>query len=94
MDENICYIDSLKNLIFYRVNAKMCFLFFYKRDKKIRVYKDMTYGEFYDKYYTIFMPSGITKERFMRANRYRRLVSGNVIRSGDHIVIPKKVNVQ
>lgn len=67
----------------------MCFLFFYKRDKKIRVYEDMTYGEFYDKYYKILMPYA-TKKIFLRANRYRRLVSGDVIRRGDHVVIPRK----
>ena len=67
----------------------MCFLFFYKRDKKIRVYEDMTYGEFYDKYYKMLMPYA-TKERFLRANRYRRLVSRDVIHTGDSVVIPKK----
>ncbi|AGE57807.1 hypothetical protein ATCVNTS1_902L [Acanthocystis turfacea Chlorella virus NTS-1] len=50
----------------------------------------MTYGEFYDKYCKILMPYA-TKKNFLRANRYRRLVSGNVIRSGDHVVIPKKL---
>lgn len=75
--------------MFYRINVRMCFLFFYKRDKKIRVYEDMTYGEFYDKYCKILMPYA-TKKIFLRANRYRRLVSGDVIRRGDRVVIPRK----
>lgn len=51
----------------------------------------MTYGEFYDKYCDLLFPQCMTKERFLRSNRYRRLFSGDVIRSGDHVVIPKKI---
>jgi hypothetical protein len=45
---------------------------------------------FYDKYSSVLMPY-TSKERFMRANRYRRLFTGDVIRSGDKIIIPKKL---
>lgn len=65
----------------------MCFSLF--KHKTIRVYQDMRYGEFYDKYSKILMPYA-TKTEFLRANRYRRLFSCDVIRRGDKVVIPKK----
>lgn len=82
--------QNVSNLIFFQINVHMCFSLFCKREKKVRVYKDMTYGEFYDKYCDLLFPQCVTKERFLRSNRYRRLFSGDVIRSGDHVVIPKK----
>ena len=69
----------------------MCFLLCFKRDKRVRVFVDMKYGDFYDKYGDILMPF-TSKARFMRANRYRRLFTGDVIRSGDKIIIPKKIH--
>jgi hypothetical protein len=68
----------------------MCFLLRFKREKRIQVFVNMKYGDFYDKYSSVFMPY-TSKARFMRANRYRRLFTGDVIRSGDLIVIPKKL---
>ena len=68
----------------------MCFLLRFKREKRIQVFVNMKYGDFYDKYSSVLMPY-TSKERFMRANRYRRLCSRDVIRSGDIIVIPKKI---
>jgi hypothetical protein len=50
----------------------------------------MRYGDFYDKYSNALMPYA-TKESFLRANKYRRLISGDVIRSGDIVVIPNKI---
>ena len=50
----------------------------------------MRYGDFYDKYSNMLMPY-VTKKEFLRANRYRRLVSRDVIRHGDKVVIPKKL---
>jgi hypothetical protein len=65
----------------------MCFSLF--KHKRIRVYEEMRYGEFYNKYSKMLMPYA-TKAEFLRENRYRRLCSRDVIRGGDVVVIPKK----
>lgn len=65
----------------------MCFSLF--KHKTVKVYEEMRYGDFYNKYSKMLMPY-TTKKEFLRANRYRRLFSCDVIRRGDNVVIPKK----
>ena len=69
------------------LNKLMCFLKFKRRFKTIRVYEQMTYEEFYVRFKDVLMP-GVSLERFIRANRYRRLVNP-IIRPGNYVTIPR-----
>lgn len=65
----------------------MCFSLF--KHKTVKVYEEIRYGDFYIKYSKMLMPYA-TRAEFLRANRYRRLLSRDVIHRGDTVVIPKK----
>lgn len=59
------------------------------RDRTIKVFESMTFDEFYDKFAGTLISPTISKNRFMYANRYRRLVWRNMIYSGRRVYIPK-----
>jgi len=59
------------------------------RNRTVKVFEEMTFDEFYDKFTGILIPPTITKKRFLYSNRYRRLFWRNVIREGNRVYIPK-----
>lgn len=59
------------------------------RDRTVKVFDDMTFDEFYDKFTGTLISPTISKKRFMYVNRYRRLFWNNVIRSGHRVYIPR-----
>lgn len=65
-----------------------CFCFC-PRDRTVKVFEEMTFEQFYDKFLGTLIPQTITKKRFMYANRYRRLFWRNVITSGRRVYIPR-----
>ncbi len=65
-----------------------CFCFG-PRDRTVKVFEEMTFDEFYDKFYGTIISPVVTKKRFMYANRYRRLFWRNVITSGRRVYIPR-----
>ena len=65
-----------------------CFCF-WPRDRTIKVFEEMTFDEFYDKFSGTLISPTISKKRFMYANRYRRLFWNNVIYSGHRVYVPK-----
>lgn len=68
----------------------MCFLKYIFKKNTIKVYEEMTFSEFYDKYSQLLMPR-VSKDRFLRSNRYRRLFSNGTIRCGASVVIPDEI---
>ena len=65
-----------------------CFCFGH-RDRTVKVFEEMTFDEFYDKFAGTIISPTITKKRFLYSNRYRRLFWRNVIREGNRVYIPK-----
>lgn len=73
--------------LFCMIN-EMCLLFGMK-DRTIKVFEQMTFQEFYNKYHNTIISPTISKKRFLRANRFRRLFSRGVIWPGNRVYIPK-----
>ena len=59
------------------------------RNRTVKVFEEMTFDEFYEKFSGAIISPTISKKRFMYANRYRRLFWNNVIRSGYRVYIPR-----
>jgi len=59
------------------------------RNRTVKVFEEMTFDEFYDKFTGTIIPPTIIKKRFLYSNRYRRLFWRNVIREGNRVYIPK-----
>lgn len=64
-------------------------LLFGVKDRTVKVFEQMTFQEFYEKYNNTLISPTISKRRFLRANLYRRLFSRGVIRPGNRVYIPK-----
>ena len=65
-----------------------CFCFGF-RNRTIKVFEEMTFDEFYDKFSGTIISPTISKNRFLYSNRYRRLFWRNVITSGRRVYIPR-----
>ena len=60
----------------------------YNGNNNIKIFEQMTYEEFYNKFKDILMP-GVSLKSLKRANRYKRAFVSTVIRPGDYVTIPK-----
>ncbi|ABT14587.1 hypothetical protein NY2A_B188R [Paramecium bursaria Chlorella virus NY2A] len=65
----------------------MCF----GRNKRIQVFEEISYEEFYEKFYRSLFP-GTSLRSFIRANRYKRAFFGGMIRPKDFVTIPRSRN--
>lgn len=58
--------------------------------KTIKVFKTMTFDEFYDTYYGVLIPQSVSKKKFLYANRYRRLFERDIIKQGNCVTVPRR----
>ena len=65
------------------------FCWFCRSRRTVKVFEQMSFDDFYDKFTGILIPQHISKKRFMYTNRYRRLIWKNVIHSGERVYIPR-----
>ena len=59
------------------------------RNRTVKVFEEMTFDEFYDKFTGTIISPTITKKRFLYSNRYRRLFWRNMIHREHRVYIPK-----
>lgn len=59
------------------------------RNRTVKVFETMTFDQFYDQFTGTLISPTISKKRFMRANRYRRVFWKNMIHIGHRVYIPK-----